>query len=119
VTSAKLKVYQAGVFGTPYTDLATLLVSHMLADYVPLDATDYVAPNYLSWMGTIINSAALGTYEFDVTDRVESDRLAAKPRTQYRLFFMITTDNDNTEDSMGIRTSEYGGTDRPRLEIQY
>lgn len=120
VTSAVLYVYQRNYNGDAYGSLGPMYIAHLGPNYAPLDGTDYADPAGVSYICPLITSAIDGWYSLSITSDVEGDRAGGKTRSQFRLYFLTATDNDNTFDSAGIQMPEYsGGIYSPRLEIKY
>jgi hypothetical protein len=120
VKSAVIYIYQSVTTANPYSTMGDLYIAHVTADYAPLDAADYADPGTISYICAFTTSTAVGWYQLSITSIVESDRLAAKTRSQFRLYFLTLTDNNSTWDTASFHMPAYGGgAYSPRLEVRY
>jgi hypothetical protein len=137
-TAASLYAYQNAVSlgGTPYADLDYSYICGIIlgggykycdrdlwAVHVnlgtSLDAAD-VTSAALSGPYELSTSESLGAKSVDVLAAVESDRTAARSRTQFRVEFPVFSDNDAIADYASFYTGEYAtAAYRPRLVVYY
>jgi hypothetical protein len=97
VTSAVVRLFQATVIGSPYGSLGNVVVDHL--DYgTSLDGSDYNLAALLADVGTLSTDAVIQYKTLDVTARVQADRSAGRPRSQFRLRFSIRDSNNNGVD---------------------
>lgn len=119
VVAAELRIEQAGLFGTPYTDLGSLRLDHV--NYgATLSAADFDAP-VLASLGILSTSTALEFKTKSVTAAVQDDwanRAARSHRSQYRLRFFSLTDGDGAGDYATFTPGE-SASSKPRLEVTY
>lgn len=119
VVAAELRVEQAGLFGTPYTDLGSLRLDHV--NYgASLSAADFDAP-VLASLGILSTTTALEFKTKSVTASVQDDwsnRAARGHRSQYRLRFFSLTDGDGAGDYATFTPGE-AASSKPRLEVTY
>jgi hypothetical protein len=133
---ATLYGYQHSVFGTPYADLDYTYICGIIlgggykycdrdvwAVHVnlgtSLDAGD-VSSAALSGSYELSTSETLGTKSVDVLAAVESDRTAARARTQFRLEFPVSSDGDLVSDYGAFYSGDYAtAAYRPRLIVYY
>ena len=118
VTSATLRLYQAFVIGSPYTELGSVAVDHL--DYGDmLCCGDYDAAALAS-AGTLSSDASVGYKQLVVTARVQADLAAARTRTQFRLRFSAADfTNDGGSDNAQFNEAEAPGGNLPQLVVTY
>lgn len=117
ILSATLRLYHEATLGTPFEDLGPLLVDHL--DYGDtLDPGDANLAALQADVGSLAQGS-IGQYVgIDAGGSVQDDVSLGRPRSQYRLRFTTTTDNDGVEDSVFF--TGYGGTqNKPQLVVRY
>jgi len=120
VISAILKLYQITVFGTPFTDLGAIEVSHMDLG-VDTDTPDFDRPGLIDDLGDLATSPATGYHQLDVTQAVQDDLDMLRGRSQFRLRFETLTDLDGVGDNVLFEqsTGNPSDADVPLLEVTY
>jgi hypothetical protein len=121
VQIAELRLNQAAATATSYTELGNVLVDHM--DYgASLDTLDYNRTALTAAYGTLSTTVTLGVKALTVTTAVQADRNAGRTRSQYRIRFETSGNNDGTSDYAQFTDGE-GSTPAPdslpRLVIVY
>jgi PKD repeat protein len=129
VLSVNLSIRQTTLQGAPYTNLVSLVVDHVNFGSV-LEANDFgtiALSSRTPFSNDIINqdknSDDFGMQEFMLSalkDDLEQ-RSGRGNRSQFRLRFQNTTDNDSVEDSAQFLTLEGGADDsnEPELSVAY
>ena len=118
ITSATLRVYQAGVGGGPYIKLGNLVVDHVNYGDA-LDAADYGAAALAS-AGTLSTTATVEFKTLAVTGRVQADLTAMRTRSQFRLRFSTADgNNDGISDYAQLTDGGSAGVNLPRLDVTY
>lgn len=116
VTTALLRLYQAGVTGSPYDGtLGSVVVDHVNYD-ATLEGADFAAAPLLGNAGTLSGDASPGYKTLVVSDRVKSDLDNARLRSQYRLRFSLSDANlDDNDDYVQFTDFEDSccGVNRP------
>ena len=122
ISNASLYVYKGRVFNAPYDTLGS--VSLARSEYREGGGLlDYERPVSNPRMFDTASSPASGWLNGDVTSDVQVDydnRQTNNNRSQYRLSFSVTTDNDNLSDFVQFETAEHGSPDfAPYIQINY
>lgn len=118
VTAAELRIVQATVLGTPYTDFTSLEVESVDLG-VALEFADLFAPSLSSAGFLAPFSAALETKTLDVLAPVLADRIAGRERASLRLRFLPGPDGDGQADRAGFSLPAGDPTQSPVLRVTY
>ncbi len=120
VVSATLEIEQEDTgFGAPYTDLGNLLVDHVDLG-AGVETTDFAGGTLSSGIAVISTSAGDGLRAADVTSAVLADLAAARGRSEFRLRFAVTTNNDGSQDSIRVfQTDNLEGRSDPVLILRF
>lgn len=119
IQRAVLKMNQAAVAGAPYASLGDLVVDHVDLG-AAVEATDFGGGLLTAQIGTLSTNATLGVKTVDVTDAVRADASAARPTSDFRLYFTVGTNANAADDFVTFNDAEnhLGGT-VPVLVVTY
>jgi hypothetical protein len=136
IRSAVFWIYQAGCSGLPYEYLDTVsplclpklgndcdadLLARQVAVGTSWSTAELQTLTYIASAGEITEVATAEWKSKTVTSLVEADRVAARGRTQFRLEFPVTTNNDSIADYCTFYSGEYAANTalRPNLVVDY
>jgi hypothetical protein len=122
ILSSLLELYQTNAYGSPFSDLGSVVVDHV--DYgATLDGTDYDMPALTPGIGTLSDNATEEYKTLDVTAYVQTDCAASRDYSQYRVRFSLQdNDDDGARDSVSFTDAEDSCCNTgnlPRLVVEY
>lgn len=102
IRTAKLKVIQSAVTGSPFSDLGTLVVDHLVFGNT-LDSADFGQSALGSAFATLSDSAGLGNRLANVFQQVKADLQAGRTVSQFRVRFSLRDgDTDAINDNVKL-----------------
>jgi hypothetical protein len=120
ILSAKLRLRQQDVTGTPFPQLGTIVVDHVDPG-VTIDGADYNAPVLTANIGTLSSDATGGIKEIDVTAAVVADLAGPGFNANFLVRFTSPTNSNASADGVTFDDSEnqIGTGTPPQLVITY
>ena len=120
IKTATLRLYNSDFPGASFP--SNILVEHLHVDFGEIDPTDLAGdPGSLTSCGEFSSLNISGWNELAVTSSVKEDQTAERGKSQFRLYRIPLTDNDNQWDINGFYTSEVVAepSRKPELVITY
>jgi hypothetical protein len=118
VTAATLRLYQAATTGTPYVDLGSVIVDHLIYGDA-LDAADFSAAPLAANVGAIATDGAVEYKTLSVTARVQADLAAGRTRSQFRVRFSTMDSNNDAGNDFAQFNDAEAAFNPPVLAITY
>jgi hypothetical protein len=119
VQEATLTLFQKSTVGSPFADLGSNVVDHVVYGLV-LEAGAYSRSGLGDAIATFPPDLTPGPKTVVVTSAVATD-VGARPQCQFRLRFTTESDNDGQSDSIAYYSSGQATSEdqRPRLVVTY